>query len=259
MTLFRPCIDLHDGRVKQIVGGTLGGDAAHLRTNFVATEPPAWFASLYRSDRLRGGHVIKLGPGNDAAAREALAAWPNGLHLGGGIDVTNALQWIAAGAEKVIVTSWLFPGGAFAPERLDALTTAIGRERLVIDLSCRRHRDGWFVATERWQRMTAFAIDPGNLAMIARQCDELLIHAADVEGLCQGIDSELVARLAEWCPIPCTYAGGARSIEDLALVERLSQGRFDVTIGSALDLFGGHTARYADCVAWNHRHSTSMT
>lgn len=251
MTRFRPCIDLHDGRVKQIVGGTLSGDAAALRTNFVAREPPAWFAARYRADGLTGGHVIKLGPGNDDAARAALAAWPDGLHLGGGIDAGNACTWIAAGAEKIIVTSWLFPDGAFAPERLDALEAAVGRDRLVIDLSCRRRGDAWFVATERWQRMTAFAIDAANLARVARQCSELLIHAADVEGLCQGIDAELVERLADWCPIPCTYAGGARSLDDLALVERLSQGCIDVTIGSALDLFGGQGARYADCVAWN--------
>lgn len=253
MTLFRPCIDLHGGQVKQIVGGSLRDDGQGLRTNFVAAQPPAWFAQRYRDDRLAGGHVIKLGPGNDQAAREALAAWPDGLHLGGGIDAASAPGWIAAGAQKVIVTSWLFPDGAFAPERLAALERAVGRNRLVVDLSCRRSADGWCVAIDRWQRLTSFAIDQANLCRVARSCSELLIHAADVEGLCQGIDGELVERLADWSPVPCTYAGGARSLDDLALVADLSGGRVDVTIGSALDLFGGSGVRYADCVAWNRR------
>ncbi len=259
MTIFRPCIDLHDGLVKQIVGGTLsdlgalGEERASLRTNFVATQPPAFFAGKYRADRLTGGHVIKLGPGNDDAARAALAAWPDGLHVGGGIDADNARAWIDAGAQKVIVTSWLFPGGVFAPERLSALTQTIGRERLVIDLSCRRVADGWHVAINRWQTITAMTLSAGTFALFADACSEFLIHAADVEGLCRGIDQELVAALAQWSPLPCVYAGGGQSIEDLLLVDRLSAGRVDLTYGSALDLFGGSGVRYADCVAWNRR------
>lgn len=251
MTLFRPCIDLHDGVVKQIVGGTLRDDGTGPRTNFVATQPPAHFAAMYRRDALAGGHVIKLGPGNDAAAREALAAWPGGLHLGGGIDGGNAKAWIEAGAGAVIVTSWLFPDARFAPERLAALVAAVGRERLVIDLSCRRRAGGWMVAIDRWQRVTGFAVDEANLARLAGSCGEFLIHAADVEGLCSGIDEELAERLGRWSPIPVTYAGGARAIADLGLVERRSAGRVDVTIGSALDIFGGSGVAYADCVAWN--------
>lgn len=254
MTVFRPCIDLHDGVVKQIVGGTLRDDGRAPRTNFVAREPPAHFAALYRRDGLTGGHVIKLGPGNDDAARAALAAWPDGLHLGGGIDAGNAAAWIAAGAQKVIVTSWLFPDARFAPERLAALVAAVGRDRLVIDLSCRRRGDGWLVAIDRWQRVTPFAVDQAHLATLAGSCSEFLIHAADVEGLCQGVDAELVANLGRWSPIPVTYAGGARSLADLALVERLSDGRVDATIGSALDIFGGSGVAYADCVAWNRAH-----
>ncbi|HAT10577.1 MAG TPA: phosphoribosylformimino-5-aminoimidazole carboxamide ribotide isomerase [Planctomycetes bacterium] len=250
MSLFRPCIDLHAGVVKQIVGGTLRDDGTAPRENFVASQPPEHFAALYRRDGLRGGHVIKLGPGNEAAARAALAAWPDGLHIGGGIDAANAKDWIAAGAEKVIVTSWLFPDARFAPERLQALTAAVGRERLVIDLSCRRKAGGWMVAIDRWQRVTGFAVDEANLTRMASACSELLIHAADVEGLCNGIDEELVERLGRWSPIPVTYAGGARSVADLALVERLAP-RLDVTIGSALDIFGGSGVTYADCVAWN--------
>lgn len=255
MTVFRPCIDLHDGQVKQIVGGTLSDDGAGLRTNFVAAQPAEYFAARYRADRLEGGHVIKLGPGNDAAARSALAAWPGGLHVGGGIDATNAAGWIAAGASKVIVTSWLFPDGRFAPERLEALERAIGRERLVVDLSCRAQGSGegkrWLVAIDRWQKLTDFALDQRQVALVAEHCSELLVHAADVEGLCRGIDHELVAALGRWSPIPCTYAGGGSDIADLMTVDRLSAGRVDLTFGSALDLFGGALVRYSDCVAWN--------
>lgn len=259
MTQFRPCIDLHDGRVKQIVGGSLTDSGAGLRTNFVAEQGAEWFAARYRADRLTGGHVIKLGPGNDDAARAALAAWPDGLHLGGGITQDNATTWIDAGAEKVIVTTWLFPDGRFSAERLDALCAAVGAKRLVVDLSCRRRalasgQQGWFVAINRWQTVTDLAVDAGTLAQMAGKCSEFLIHAADVEGLCKGIDEELVAALGRWSPIPCTYAGGAKDIADLALVERLSGGVVDLTYGSALDLFGGTQVRYADCVAWNHAH-----
>ena len=251
MSLFRPCIDLHDGRVKQIVGGTLNDSGADLQTNFVAEQPAEFFAAKYRTDGLTGGHVIKLGPGNDDAARAALAAWPDGLHLGGGISADNAHSWIAAGAQKLIVTSWLFPAGVFAPERVAALVAAVGRERLVIDLSCRRREGRWLVAIDRWQRLTDFAIDAAHLDLLATSCSEFLIHAADVEGLCRGIDGELVEFLGRHSPIPCVYAGGGKDIQDLLTVDSLSGGRVDLTFGSALDLFGGSQVRYADCVAWN--------
>ncbi len=255
MTLFKPCIDLHDGKVKQIVGGSLNDSGAGLRTNFVADQPPAEFAHRYQSDGLKGGHVIKLGPGNDDAAREALQAWPDGMHVGGGITDVNALEWIAAGAQKVIVTTWLFPHGQFAPERLEALVELVSKERLVIDLSCRRRKTSWFVAINRWQTVTDFALTESSIQSLAEQCSELLIHAADVEGLCNGIDEELVTALGKWSPIPCVYAGGGRTIDDLMLVDRLSNGRVDLTFGSALDIFGGTGVKYADCVAWNKAQS----
>lgn len=250
MTLFRPCIDLHQGLVKQIVGGTLNDAGPGLRTNFIADRPASWFAARYRDDGLVGAHVIKLGPGNDEAARAALAAWPGGLQLGGGVEVGNAREWIEAGAGKVIVTSWLFPAGRFAPERLAALVRSVGKERLVLDLSCRRSGDGWLVAIDRWQTLTTVAVDEVLLAGLAASCSEFLVHAADVEGLCRGMDDELISALGRWSPIPVTYAGGAACIADLDRTERLGGGRVDLTIGSALDLFGG-PVRYADCVAWN--------
>jgi phosphoribosylformimino-5-aminoimidazole carboxamide ribotide isomerase len=252
MTQFRPCIDLHEGKVKQIVGGTLSGDAAKLKTNFESEHPAGYYAELYCQDALRGGHVIKLGSGNDSSAREALAAYPGGLQVGGGINAENAGSWLAAGASHVIVTSWLFDAeGRFDPKRLSVLANEIGKERLVIDLSCRSDQEGWVVAMNRWQTPTNLKLDAQTLSELATFCDEFLIHAADVEGKCEGIDVELVELLGKHSPIPVTYAGGGRSLADLETVQSLSGGRVDLTIGSALDIFGGSRVRYADCVLWN--------
>lgn len=254
VTRFRPCIDLHQGKVKQIVGGSLRDDGPGPQENFVSDRPPAWFAETFRADDLTGGHVIKLGPGNDAAAREALAAWPGGLQLGGGITPDNAREWLDAGASHVIVTSALFgTDGNFRDDVLDALVRAIGADKLVIDLSCRRVADGWAVAMNRWQTLTSMQVTAQTLDLLAPHCAEFLIHAADVEGLCSGIDADLVAMLGDWGKIPITYAGGAATMEDVRLVESAGQGRVDVTVGSALDLFGGSGIRYRDLVAWNHR------
>lgn len=239
--------------MKQIVGGTLTDDGAGLKTNFESERPAEWYAALYRRDGLEGGHVIMLGPGNEAAARAALAAYPGGLQVGGGIRADNAREWLEAGASHVIVTSWLFREGRLDPERLAALERAVGRSRLVLDLSCRRREDRWWVVTNRWQTFTELEVTPATLAMLSRHCAEFLIHAADVEGLCRGIDLDLVELLARHSPVPATYAGGARSLEDLETVTRLSEGRVHLTIGSALDIFGGTGVRYADCVAFNRR------
>ena len=250
--MFRPCIDLHDGRVKQIVGGSIDDSQPDsLRTNFVSEQPPTWFAELYRRDNLRSGHVIKLGQGNDDAAREALAAWPSGLQVGGGITADNAAEWISAGASHVIVTSWLFRDGQLDEERLKQLGQALGQEQLVIDLSCRKLGDEYFVVTDRWQTFTDLRVNAEMLGQLAGHCDEFLIHGVDVEGLCQGIDETLVQLIAEHSPIPATYAGGARSMDDLRRVTKLGQGRVHLTIGSALDIFGGDGVRYEDAVAFN--------
>ena len=249
--MFRPCIDLHEGKVKQIVGGSLTGNNSELRTNFVSERPASWFAELYRQDGLRGGHVILLGPDNESAARSALAAYPGGLHLGGGVNLTNASSWLTAGASHVIVTSWVFRDGRIDWDRLKQLVAEIGRDRLVLDLSCRKRDNEYFVVTDRWQRFTEEKVTSDFLARLAGNCAEFLIHAADVEGLCQGIDLELVEKLAEWTPLPTTYAGGARSMADLETVTQLSDGRIDLTIGSALDIFGGSGVNYQEVVAYN--------
>lgn len=251
--MFRPCIDLHEGQVKQIVGGTLTDEAGGLRTNFVSDRPAEWYAALYRRDGLRGGHVIMLGPGNELAARAALAAYPGGLQIGGGVNAGNARAWLEAGASHVIVTSWVFRDGQLDWARLQQLVTAVGKERLVLDLSCRRRGEKYFVVTDRWQKFTALEIGPDALQALAAACAEFLIHAVDVEGLCRGMDRELVERLGQWSPIPTTYAGGASSLADLEEVTRLGQGKVDLTIGSALDIFGGQGIRYADAVAFNQQ------
>jgi phosphoribosylformimino-5-aminoimidazole carboxamide ribotide isomerase len=249
--VFRPCIDLHEGKVKQIVGGAWSDDPAMLRTNFVAQQSARWYAELYKRDGLQGGHIIMLGPGNEQAAREALAAYPGGLQIGGGINLDNAREWLDAGASHGIVTSWVFRDGQLDFDRVRALVAAIGRERLVFDLSCRRRDDDYWVVTDRWQKFSEFKIDRSGLGRLAAFCAEFLVHAVDVEGLCGGVDLELVDKLAQWSPIPTTYAGGARSMIDLEEVTRVGKGKIDLTIGSALDIFGGQGVRYADVVAFN--------
>jgi phosphoribosylformimino-5-aminoimidazole carboxamide ribotide isomerase len=251
--MFRPCIDLHEGKVKQIVGGSLGDEAGRLRTNYVSDRPAAWYAELYRRNALKGGHVILLGPGNETEARAALQVYPGGLQLGGGVNLENARAWLDAGASHVIVTSWVFRDGQMDLLRLTELVRAIGKERLVLDLSCRRKGEDYFVVTDRWQKFTRVTISRKSLEDLSAHCAEFLIHAVDVEGLCRGIDQELVQKLAAWSPIPTTYAGGARSLADLETVTRVGQGRIDLTIGSALDIFGGTGVKYEEVVDFNRQ------
>jgi phosphoribosylformimino-5-aminoimidazole carboxamide ribotide isomerase len=254
MTKFRPCIDLHDGKVKQIVGRTLHEGTEGLVENFVSDHSAEYFASLYAADGLSGGHVIKLGPRNDDAARSALAAYPGGLQIGGGITLENAASWLDAGASHVIVTSWLFDeGGSFLENRCQKLAAEIGKNNIVIDLSCRRTESGWRVAMNRWQTMTNLAVTTATLETLAEFADEFLIHAADVEGLCAGIDRELVQLMGSWSRIPMTYAGGVASLADVTLVAELSNHNIDVTVGSALDIFGGTGVHFAELVDWNRR------
>jgi phosphoribosylformimino-5-aminoimidazole carboxamide ribotide isomerase len=250
--MFRPCIDLHEGKVKQIVGGTLG-EAGDLRTNFVSDRSSVYYAELYQKDGLAGGHVIMLGPGNETAGRAALRAYPGGLQIGGGINLTNAASYLNDGASHVIVTSWVFQGGKVDWDRLSGLVKLIGKERLVLDLSCRRRGDNYFVVTDRWTNFTEMTINRKTLERLSAYCVEFLVHAVDVEGLCRGIDGELVANLGQWSPLPTTYAGGANSLADLETVTKLGRGKVDLTIGSALDIFGGSGVKYEDAVAFNRR------
>jgi phosphoribosylformimino-5-aminoimidazole carboxamide ribotide isomerase len=249
---FRPCIDLREGRVVQIVGGSLQDDASGVVTNFVSDRSPADYARLYQRDALPGGHVIALGPGNHDAALGALEAYPGGMHMGGGITPENADIYLAAGASHVIVTSYVFQQGRLDMDRLRALHALVGRERLVLDLSCRRREGTYWIVTDRWQRFTDLALTPETLASLAGYCAEFLVHGVDVEGLRLGIERPLVELLGAASPIPVTYAGGAQSLQDLELVKQLGGGCVDLTIGSALDIFGGSLA-YSDVVAWQRR------
>ena len=251
---FRPCIDLHNGKVKQIVGSTLtDDDPSALETNFVADKPSSWYANLYRSDDLSGGHIIKLGPGNESAAEEALAAWPGGMQIGGGITAENGAFWLEKGASHVIVTSWVFRDGVVDLKRLEELVREIGRDRLVLDLSCRRRGGDYVIVTDRWQKFTEVTISERTLKELSGYCDEFLVHAADVEGKCSGIELDLVELLGTWAPIPTTYAGGVHSIQDLEILRVSGKNKLDATIGSALDIFGGSLICYADAVAFHHR------
>ncbi|MFZ5764467.1 MAG: phosphoribosylformimino-5-aminoimidazole carboxamide ribotide isomerase [Thermodesulfobacteriota bacterium] len=251
---FRPCIDLHNGCVKQIVGSTLSDSSTStLQTNFCSSRPSSYYAEMYRRDRLTGGHVIMLGPGNEAAASAALAAWPGGLQIGGGITADNAARWLDRGAAAVIVTSYVFLDGVIHEERLRKMRDAVGAERLVLDLSCRKRENEYFIVTDRWQKFTAVTISPATLDYLATFCHEFLIHAVDVEGKCAGIEEELAEKLGQWTPIPTTYAGGVKNIADLERLAVLGHGRLDATIGSALDIFGGMTITYAEAVAFHRR------
>jgi len=260
---FRPCIDIHQGRVKQIVGGTLkdsdDGDAASEtpETNFETETSSAEFAKMYQRDGIKGGHVIMLSrdEGTTNAALAAVSAFPGGLQVGGGVTAETAMPLLDAGASHVIVTSYVFRDGQVDEERLAKLVEAVGKERLVLDLSCRKKGDDYFVVTDRWQRWTDVKVDAEGMAALARSCDEFLVHGVDVEGMKLGIDEELVRRLGKYSPIPVTYAGGARSIADLELVRGAGGALVDVTVGSALDCFGGGLA-YDDVVKWHDLQKT---
>lgn len=272
MTKFRGCIDIHSGQVKQIVGGTLTQDDVETSTstteNFVSTKPLSHYAELYKADSVFGSHVIKLGsnPSNDEAAKLALRSWPQGLQIGGGITDKNALEWLDKhGASHVIVTSWLFPKDEAGKPQLDwtrlkSLSELVGKNRLVVDLSCRKlpgKDKTWVVAIDKWQTLTDIELSASLLLEVGKYCSEFLIHAADVEGLCKGIDLELVEQLGIWCPPGfegnCVYAGGARLAEDLETVRTVSAGKVDLTYGSSLDIFGGNLVKYEEVVEWNRR------
>ena len=250
----RPCIDIHAGKVKQIVGSTLSdADKNQLRENFVSEKSPGFYARLFKKHGLTGGHIIMLGPGNEEAALEALSAWPLGMQIGGGINLDNARFWLEKGASHVIVTSFVFYKGLIDMERLKSLTGLVGRERLVLDLSCRKRDGRYFVVTDRWQNFTKEEIREETLERLSGYCSEFLVHGVDVEGKCQGVDLELVEILGQISPIPTTYAGGAKSIEDAYKVKERGNKKIDLTIGSALDIFGGKGVTLEEIVQFNKK------
>ena len=243
---FRPCIDIHNGKVKQIVGGSLRDEGDAARENFVAEQDAGFYARFYQKDEVRGGHIILLNPVTSPYYEEtkrqamlALSEYPGGLQLGGGVNEKNAAEFLRAGASHVIVTSYVFRDGQIHYENLEKLVKETGRERLVLDLSCRRKGDGYYIVTDRWQKFTDVKVEEKTLNELSSYCDEFLIHAADVEGKSAGIEQELAVMLGRWKGIPMTYAGGVGGYEDLEQLRVLGQNHLDVTVGSALDLFGG--------------------
>lgn len=251
---FRPCIDIHNGKVKQIVGGSLKDAGNRADENFVATEDASYYAGLYKSDAITGGHVILLNKKDSpyyaqtlAQGKSALAAYPGGLQIGGGITSKNAAEFLSYGASHVIVTSYLFKDGELSAERLFRLADAVGREHIVIDLSCRRQNDDYIVVTDRWQHFTKLAVHPELLGMLEPFCAEFLIHGVDSEGKKNGMEADLVAMLAEYDGNPVTYAGGLHSRKSIERFREISGGKLDFTVGSALDLFGGKLS-YRDLV-----------
>ena len=243
---FRPCIDIHNGQVKQIVGGSLTDVNDAAQENFVAVQDAAFFANLYKSAGIKGGHIILLNPvsseyykATKEQALAALRAYPGGLQVGGGIVPENAGEYLEAGATHVIVTSYVFHDGRIDYERLDKLVETVGKEHLVLDLSCKKIDEEYRIVTDRWQKLTEEVVTFDLMDKLATYCSEFLIHAVDVEGKANGIEQELVAMLGKWGKLPVTYAGGVHSYEDLELLKELGKNRLHVTIGSALDLFGG--------------------
>ena len=244
---FRPCIDIHNGKVKQIVGGSLSDLGNTAAENFVAEQDASFFAELYKGLGLAGGHIILLNPASSEyyeetkrQALEALKVYPGGLQIGGGITPENAEEFLNAGASHVIVTSYVFKDGKLHYDRLQSLMETVGKDRLVLDLSCRKKDGAYYIVTDRWQKYTDEKLNKETILKLSDCCDEFLIHAVDVEGKASGIETGVAKLLGDVCEIPATYAGGVHNFEDLNLLKQLGKGKIDVTIGSALDLFGGN-------------------
>ncbi len=244
---FRPCIDIHNGKVKQIIGGSLQDRGDQAKTNFTSELDAAFYADKYKKDGLTGGHIIMLNAKSseyyDSTQKQAflaLKAYPGGMQIGGGITAENARTFLEAGASHVIVTSYVFKDGKINWENLKRLNDTVGKEKIVLDLSCRKKDGKYYIVTDRWQKFTEVELDEKVLDLLSEYCDEFLIHGVDVEGKSGGIEEELVKMLGKWNKIPITYAGGIGSMDQLTHFSEISGGAIDFTIGSALDLFGGN-------------------
>ena len=243
---FRPCIDIHNGKVKQIVGGSLLDKGDYAQDNFVSEKDGDFYAKLYKDAGLEGGHIILLNPVGSQYYEEdvrqaclALSAYPGGLQIGGGMTAENAAFFLEQGASHIIVTSYVFKDGKINYENLEKIVAVTGKEHLVLDLSCRKKGEDYYIVTDRWQKFTDVKLTEDVLSELADYCDEFLVHAVDVEGKAGGIEEDIAALLGNWDGISVTYAGGVSSFEDLRKLKELGRNKVDVTIGRALDLFGG--------------------
>ncbi len=243
---FRPCIDIHNGKVKQIVGGSLKDEGDSAKENFASVHDADHFARMYKENGLWGGHVILLNPPSSEyyeatlrQAKAALRAYPFGLQIGGGIHAENAEYFLEMGASHVIVTSYVFKNGQIQWENLELLKKAVGKEHIVIDLSCRKKEEAYYIVTDRWQKFTEVKLSAQVFEKIAEYCDEFLVHGVDVEGRSAGVDERLAGLLRNCAGAPVTYAGGIGSLADLERFREITEGKLDFTIGSALDIFGG--------------------
>lgn len=244
---FRPCIDIHNGKVKQIIGGSLRDEQNMANENFVSRKDASFYAKLYKKNNLKGGHIILLNPAaseffeeTKRQAIEALHAYPGGLQIGGGVNEKNAAAYLEAGASHVIVTSYVFKGGSIRYDNLEKLIKEVGRDRIVLDLSCRKKEGRYYIVTDRWQNYTDVELSMETLDELSSYCNEFLVHAVDVEGKAGGIEEEVAALLGRWAKIPVTYAGGVHNFSDLEKLKNLGGNKVNVTIGSTLSLFGGN-------------------
>lgn len=252
---FRPCIDIHNGKVKQIVGGSLLDEGEHASENFVASQDAGFYADMYKHSNIKGGHIILLNSSDSRyyeedkeQAKIALERYPQGLMIGGGVNANNAPEFIEMGASHVIVTSYVFKNGQIDYDNLNKMVNAVGKDKLVLDLSCRKKNGKYYIVTDRWQKFTEVEVNKETLNTLEKYCDEFIIHAVDVEGKSQGIEEELVEILGKWTTIPTTYAGGVGSFKDLDKIRAIGSNKLDVTVGSALDIFGGNM-KYEEVLA----------
>ena len=249
--MFRPCIDIHNNQVKQIVGASLNNKNRDLKVNFVSHNSADYYARLYKENNLKGGHIIMLDNRSREQAVKALNAYPQGMRIGGGMNKNNCLEYINFGASHIIFNSAIFYHGRLNLEDLKSIKKVLGKSRIVLDLSCKEYDGKFFVMSNKWKEKSNFEINLKNLSSLSQFCDEFLVHSVLKEGTVLGIDWDLVKLLNKVSPIKTVYAGGIKNFEEIKMLDHLTRGKIDFTIGSGLDIFGGSQFSFEDLVAYN--------
>ncbi len=248
---FRPCIDVFKGKVVQLIGTSLfGGEEKTIVKHFESEYSPAYYAELFKQDNLKGGHILSLGSGNNDVVIEALKAFNGGMKYGGSVTPENAHVYLDAGATHVIVNSYVFDNGEINLPNLKSLVKSIGKDKLVLDMSCRKKNGDYYIVTNLWEKFTNVILDQKSLQDISKYCDEIIVHGVDSEGRKQGLESDLVRILAQHTPIKTVYAGGISSIADLTMIKALGNEKIDPCIGTALSIYGGNLSYY-EVLEWN--------